>query len=128
MLRRRQLETAVVDAFNEEFAGDTAEALLFPSESRTHFMSGPTFMTLLHNLIGPAFERKRGELGLGREARGLLLVDGWSGFHCTRSGLSAARSAWSIQFNVQLPAEQVLEWTCFHWAQVNQIDLTSFFL
>lgn len=95
-----------VERFNAQYA-TTGEALLFDSESRSHFMSGQTYMTLLHNLIGPAFHAKRRALGLPATARGLLLTDAWSGFHCHRGGLEAARQSWSIQFNVELPALQV---------------------
>lgn len=93
-----------VDRFNKEHEG---EAFMFSSESHTHFMSGNTFQTLLHGLLTAGYAKKRHELGITKNARGLLLADAWSGFHSFKTGLDKAREAWSLTNNVALPELQV---------------------
>ena len=103
-----------VDAFNDKYPGI---AYMFPSETRSHFMTGPTFQTLMHGLLTTAFQLKRKELGVSSKAPGLLLADAWSGFHSFRTGLDKSREAWSKQCNVKLPSLQ---------ARISFIDLSFY--
>lgn len=93
-----------VDRFNQKYEGI---CYMFESESKSHFMTGNTFQTLLRGLLTPAYAIKRKALGLTIKDRGLLLTDAWSGFHCYKTGLNHAREAWCLSSNVKLPALQV---------------------
>ncbi|CAK9041930.1 unnamed protein product [Durusdinium trenchii] len=84
---------------------------MFESESKSHFMTGNTFQTLLRGLLTPAYAIKRKALGLTIKDRGLLLTDAWSGFHCYKTGLNHAREAWCLSSNVKLPALQAGGWS-----------------
>ena len=66
-----------VEHFNKTFKG---ECYMFDSESKSHFMCGNTFQTLMHGLLTPAYARKRKELGLDWKDQGMLLADAWTGF------------------------------------------------
>ena len=92
-----------VDSFNREFRGS---CFLFESETKSHFMTGNTFQTLMHGLLTPAFALKRQQLGLTKKNRALLLADAWSGFHSFKTGLQTAREGWSASCNVKLPSLQ----------------------
>ena len=95
-----------VDSFNAEFRG---LCYLFDSETKSHFMTGNTFQTLMHGLLTPAFALKRQQLGVTKKkGRGLLLADAWTGFHSFKTGLHTAREAWSVSCNVKLPSLQAL--------------------
>ena len=98
------LKQADVDSFNREFSG---ECFLFSSETKSHFMTGQTLLTLMHGILTDAFQLKRDQLQVGRETMGLLLADAWTGFHSHRSGLNHARAAWAQLARVKLPAVQV---------------------
>ena len=86
---------------------------MFESETKSHFMTGNTFQTLLHGLLTDAYALKRQQLKLTKKDRGLLLADAWSGFHCFKTGLDHARQAWSECCNVKLPALQA--WVVHPW-------------
>ena len=70
----------------------------------SHFMTGETFIILLHGLISPALALQRIKLGLPHDKKALLLCDAWSGFHTFKGGLDAIRAAWSEQAHCVLPA------------------------
>lgn len=93
-----------VDQFNAEHLG---EAMIFKSETSSHFMCGETFLVMLHGLVSPALMKQRQKLGVPRDTKALLLVDAWTGFHSSKTGLDAAREAWSQQACCLLPAVQV---------------------
>lgn len=95
-----------VDEYNKKHLG---ESYMFESQTQTHFMCGATFQVLLHGLISPAFAAKRKSLKVDKGTKGMLLADGWTGFHSHRTGLDHARRAWSLANSVELPSEQVLE-------------------
>ena len=94
---------AEVDKFNAEFKG---VAYMFESETRSHFMTGETFQVLLHGMVTDAYFLKRKALGVSTQAKGMLLADAWSGFHCWKTGISTAREAWALSCNVKLPSLQ----------------------
>lgn len=57
---------------------------------------------LLKGLVGPAFELQRRRHNLSDGVEGLILADGWSGFHSYKSGLDLARNAWSLACRVRM--------------------------
>ena len=67
----------------------------------THFMCGETTVEYFERLIGPAFRRKRAELGLVGE-RGGLLADAFGGNN--KGDLTRVRERFARKFNIQLLA------------------------
>lgn len=98
----------MVNDFNTKNRG---HALLFCSERKTHFMNGETWLLLLQHLYTDSYAIQRMRHGLGKEHEGLLLVDGWTGYFSTSSGLDVARTAWAENVNVRLPDQQVGGWS-----------------
>lgn len=90
-----------MDTFNTRFAG---QCYICTSGGKSHFMTGQSYMDLCHNLLGKAFMLQREALGVGEECKGLLLADGWTGFH--GQDTEASRNAWSLQYGVYLPEKQ----------------------
>ena len=58
-------------------------------------------MECLHGLLAPAFQKQRESLGVTKESKGLIVADGWAGFHSADTETS--RLAWSQQHAVYLP-------------------------
>ena len=69
-------------------------------------MTGDTWISLLHGLIGPALSKRRAELKVAADTRALLLADAWTGFHSETTGLQTSREAWSLQNFCDMPAKQ----------------------
>ena len=61
-------------------------------------------MDVLHNVIGAAFKKQRAKWNLTDESKGLLLADGWTGFH--GQDTETSREACSQQHGVFLPELQ----------------------
>ena len=101
------LQQKAIDEWNQQYVG---ECYIFRSNSTSHFMSGESFLTLLHGLVTPALKKQRERLGVPTTIRALLLCDAWTGFHSYKSGLDSARSAWSQQNFCDLPSQQVWTW------------------
>lgn len=97
------MKQADMDSFNDTWHG---QAMIFPSQSTSHFMCAETFIVYLHKLLTPALARKRATLGVARDTPALLLADGWTGFHSHKTGLDCARQAWSSESSCRLPATQ----------------------
>jgi len=93
----------VMDQWNAKHEG---RAFMFQSQSTSHFMCSETWLVLLHGLIAPALALQRKKLGVASSTPALLLADGWTGFHSHKTGLDAAREAWSRQSHCYLPAVQ----------------------
>jgi hypothetical protein len=90
-----------IQNFNQQFHG---QCYIFSSQSKSHFMNGQSLMDVLHNLIGAAFKKQRAKWNLTDESKGLLLADGWTGFH--GQDTETSREAWSQQHGVFLPELQ----------------------
>ena len=94
---RGMMSDAEIQSFNSNHRG---RCFIFSSERRTHYMNGETFLVLLKGLDAYAIQRRKHKLA--DSIRGLLLTDGWTGFHSWSSGLDLAREAWSSSVNVSL--------------------------
>eukprot|EP00435_Cladocopium_sp_Y103_P023101 s4195_g5.t1 len=90
-----------IQAFNQQWPG---QSYIFSSQSKSHFMNGQSLMDVLHNLIGAAFKKQRAKWKLSDDDKGLLLADGWTGFH--GQDTETSRQAWSQQHGVFLPEVQ----------------------
>lgn len=97
-----------VTQFNNAHRG---EAFLFSSEKRSHFMSGEQFVILLKELLGQAFTQQRAKHSLPGDTLGMLLADGWSGYHSFSTGLDLVRSLWASENRVLLPDLQIGGWS-----------------
>lgn len=97
------LKQDVIDEFNAKYRG---RCLLFRSQSTSHFMTGETFVLLLHQLVGPALMLQRERLKVAPDTQAPLLCDAWTGFHSRLSGLDSARAGWSQQWRCHLPEVQ----------------------
>ena len=87
------LKEEVMEQMNKQFEG---ELFLFSSEGRGHFMHAGTFLSLLRGCLSTAFDKQRAKYHLKHEVAGLLLADGWTGFHAERCGTNQARLAWRL--------------------------------
>ncbi|CAK8989314.1 Uncharacterized protein (Fragment), partial [Durusdinium trenchii] len=76
-----------VDTFNKTHEG---VAMIFASQTSSHFMTAETFMVYLHGLLTPALSLQRKKLGVASSTMALLLCDAWTGFHACKNGLDAA--------------------------------------
>lgn len=99
---------AQVSQFNEAHRG---EALLFSSEKRSHFMSGEQYVLLLKDLLTQAFAQQRAKHSLPADTLGMILADGWSGYHSFSTGLDVVRSVWSSENRVLQPDLQIGGWS-----------------
>ena len=94
---------SILDEFNQKWLG---QAMVFTSQSSSHFMTAETFLVYLHQLITPALSRQRAILKVPKTTKALLLADAWSGFHSFKSGMERAREGWAQQAHCLLPAKQ----------------------
>ena len=97
------MKPALIDEFNCKWVG---QAMVFSSQTESHFMTQETFLVYLHQLVTPALSRQRAHLGVPRTTKALLLADAWTGFHSHKSGMERAREGWSEQAHCLLPAKQ----------------------
>ena len=97
-----------IAAFNQQFY---SRALLICSESRSHFMTSDTYLILLKELVSTAFEQQRVKHNIPADSPGLLLCDGWSGFHSFKTGHDLIRENWSKMHNVVLADRQCGGWS-----------------
>ena len=88
------MKPALIDEFNCKWVG---QAMVFSSQTESHFMTQETFLVYLHQLVTPALSRQRAHLGVPRTTKALLLADAWTGFHSHKSGMERAREGWSEQ-------------------------------
>ena len=57
------------------------------SGKNTHFMDGPTTVAMWRDCYTSSFARRRKALGVGREARGCLVYDGFLGNQTVSKGV-----------------------------------------
>ena len=91
------LSSDTISDLNKTFM---CRAFVLSSEQKSHFMTAETWLSMLKGMMTNAFAQQRKKLRLNHDAPGLLLCDGWTGFHSWRTGLDAARAAWSKANNV----------------------------
>ena len=103
------LKPEFMEHFNKEHDG---EMFLFSSEGKGHFMHSGTMMTLMHGLLTSAFEKQRAKHTLPHTKAGLLLADGWTGYHAFRCGSDQARLAWILVWD---------EWYSFRFVKTQHI-------
>ena len=109
------MKPALLDEFNRKWIG---QAMVFSSQTESHFMTQETFLVYLHQLVTPALSRQRAHLGVPKTTKALLLADAWTGFHSHKSGMERAREGWSEQAHCLLPAKQERQGLlsrCFVW-------------
>lgn len=102
------LDQEAINAFNEKYYG---RAFLLCSESTSHFMTSDTYLILMKELISTAFEQQRVKHNVSRDTPGLLLCDGWSGFHSYKSGHDLVRSKFASMHNITLADRQCGGWS-----------------
>lgn len=99
------IDADTVAEFNRKHRG---RAFAFSSQQASHFMTGPTFVKMMHGMLTDAIALQRKKHRLSHHIRGLLLLDAWTGFHSFRDGLDLARSNWACAMNMQLGVPQSL--------------------
>ena len=97
-----------INELNERFRG---RAHVICSETKTHFMNSSTWVVLLKGLLTDAFALQRKRYGLPENTQGLLLCDGWTGFHAWRDGSDQSRHAWGLQNHVTMADPQSGGWS-----------------
>lgn len=102
------IDADTVAEFNRKHRG---RAFAFSSQQASHFMTGPTFVKMMHGMLTDATALQRKKHRLSHHIRGLLLLDAWTGFHSFRDGLDLARSNWACAMNMQLGDLQCGGWS-----------------
>lgn len=105
---RGMIKAKQVEEFNLRNKG---RALLFCSEKKSHFMDGESFIIMMREMLSDGFSLQRRRHKLSSETEGLILADGWTGYHSWSSGLNVSREAWAQANHVRLPDLQVGGWS-----------------
>lgn len=94
------MKQSLIDEWNVRHRG---HSWICTTGRGTHFMNSSTFVAMLQGLLSDAFDVQRRKLRLAHSVRGLLLTDGWTGYHAVNNGSDLSREAWSQSCNVTLP-------------------------
>ena len=81
------------------------------SQTESHMMTSDTTIELWRNLYGPAFVARRIQLGLPPDAKGLLIVDAFSGNHSFLGGEDGRRKLFAEEFSIVLPLKMPGGWS-----------------
>ena len=102
------LSSEMISELNKKFMN---RAFVLSSEGKSHFMTADTWTSMLKGMMTNAFANQRKKLRLKPNVPGLLLCDGWTGFHSWRTGLDTSRAAWAKANHVVQADTQAGGWS-----------------
>ena len=102
------IDADTVGRFNANHRG---QCYVFSSQSPSHFMSAESMIRYLKGVVTDAIGLQRKKYKLAPSIRGLLLYDGWTGYHSFRDGLDLSRQSWADSNNFQLGDQQCGGWS-----------------
>jgi len=89
----------LVSEFNSKFAGSV---YILVTKTASHMFDGSLTVDMWEECMTAVFRKRRQELGLTAEARGLILCDAFTGNSSNKQGESQRRDAWMASQNVQI--------------------------
>ena len=95
--KQGDLDEKLVAEYNEKFKGSL---LILVTKSRTHMFDGSLTVEMWEQAMTHVFRRRRTELGLTAEARGLILADAFTGNSSAPERLR--RQAWLDDNNIKV--------------------------